>query len=132
MLASYRLGGGWEFGARFRVVSGNLTSPSVCDFNDEACDEKRVNALYHGATGAYTPIRLGGVNNERFPAFHQLDIRVDKVWEFALWKFSAYLDIQNAYNSGNVEGLLYNFNFTDRAFITGIPILPTIGLRGEF
>ena len=131
VLGSYRLPRGWEFGARFRLVSGNLTSPNVCDFTSEQCDPNRINALYHGATGAYTPIRFGATNSERLPMFHQLDLRVDKHWQFTHWKFSMYLDIQNSYNSPNVEGLLYNFNFTDRQYVTGIPILPSIGMRGE-
>ena len=64
--------------------------------------------------------------------FHSLDLRVDKAWQFELWKLSAYLDVQNAYNNQNTEGVLYNFSFTTRQFVTGIPILPSIGLRGEF
>jgi len=131
-LGSYRLGHGWEFGARFRLVSGNLVTPNVCDLTSETCDPNRINALYHGASGAYTPIPFGTLNSERFPMFHQLDLRIDKAWQFKLWKLSAYLDVQNAYNNQNVEGLLYNFSFTGRQYITGIPILPSFGMRGEF
>ena len=31
VLGSYKLGGGWEFGARFRLSSGNLVTPTVCN-----------------------------------------------------------------------------------------------------
>ena len=37
-------------------------------------------------------------------SFHELDIRVDKSWVFSKWQLSAYLDMQNVYNQGNVEG----------------------------
>ena len=45
--------------------------------------------------------------------FHQLDIRIDKTWYFQDGvKMSAYLDVYNAYNQGNVEGVSYNYNST--------------------
>jgi hypothetical protein len=65
------------------------------------------------------------------PAFHQLNIRVDKGWKFQTWSLGAYLDVQNAYNQGNIEGVSYNYNFSQKTFATGIPILPSLGLRGE-
>ncbi len=152
LLGSYKLGGGWEFGARFRVVSGNLVAPTVC--NSAAggvrpvvstptdgsapkvtyvpnCDPNRINSIYHAPSGAYTQIPFGGVGSERLPMYHSLDVRIDKRWQFKSWQFSAYLDVQNVYNNGNVEGLQYNFNYTSRQYVTGIPILPSIGLRGE-
>ncbi|MCA9619101.1 MAG: TonB-dependent receptor [Myxococcales bacterium] len=132
ILGSYRFGGGWEAGARFRLVSGNLQTPSVCNFADQTCDPNRINSLYHAASGAYTPLSFGAFNAERLPVFHALDLRVDKKWDFGFWALSAYLDVQNVYNSQNVEGITYNFDFTSRQFITGLPILPSIGLRGEF
>jgi len=132
VLGSYRFGSGWEVGTRFRLVSGNLTTPNVCDFTEEDCDPTRINAVFHAPTGAYTPIRFGSTNSERLPVFHTLDVRIDKAWQFDAWKLSAYLDVQNAYNSQNVEGITYNFNFTNRQYVTGIPFLPSIGLRGEF
>src|SRR5262249_12267083 len=43
MLGSYRLGRGWEFGARFRLISGTLYTPTVLGFlNTDA--------------GVYTPL----------------------------------------------------------------------------
>ena len=32
------------------------------------------------------------------PVYHQLDLRVDKVWYFNKWRLGFYLDIQNLYN----------------------------------
>lgn len=152
LLGSYKLGGGWEFGARFRLVSGNLVTPTVCNGDAggvrpvlstptdgsaptvsyvPACDPKRINSIYHAPSGSYTQIPFGGVASERLPMFHALDLRIDKRWQFKSWQFSAYLDVQNVYNNQNVEGLQYNFNYTSRQYVTGIPILPSIGLRGE-
>ena len=45
---------------------------------------------------------------------------------------SGYLDVQNAYNNVAREGIQYNFNYTARQYVSGLPILPSIGLRGDF
>jgi TonB family protein len=117
-LGSYKLGRGWEFGARYRLVSGNPETPVV-------------GALYNANAGAYAAID-GEYNSSRVDLFHQLDLRVDKMWKFESWKLSTYLDVQNVYYSQNVEGYDYNYNYTQRTVITGLPIIPSIGLRGDF
>ncbi|WP_437281423.1 TonB-dependent receptor [Sorangium sp. So ce375] len=132
VLGSYRLGDGWEFGARFRLVSGNLVTPNVCNVNEQSCDAYRTNALFYAPTGTYTPIPFSGPNSERLPAFHQLDLRLDKTWKFKRWRLSGYLDVQNVYNNANSEAIQYNYNFTARQYVTGLPILPSFGMRGEF
>ncbi len=119
VLGSYRLGRGWEVGARFRLVSGNLFTPNAYGFFD-------ANAAAYLAQRSYPP------NGERLPLFHQLDLRVDKTWKFKAWQLGMYWDIQNVYNQGNVEGVSYNYNSTQRTYATGLPILPSFGLRGEF
>ncbi|WP_437592669.1 TonB-dependent receptor domain-containing protein [Sorangium sp. So ce1000] len=132
VLGSYRLGDGWEFGARFRLVSGNLVTPNVCNVNEQSCDPYRTNALFYAPTGTYTPIPFSGPNSERLPAFHQLDLRLDKTWRFKSWRLSAYLDVQNVYNNANSEAIQYNYNYTARQYVTGLPVLPSLGMRGEF
>jgi TonB family protein len=119
VLGSYRLGRGWEVGARYRLVSGNLYTPRAYGFYDE-------NA------GAYLSLNEYPRLGSRLPMFHQLDIRVDKTWKFRAWQLAAYLDVQNVYNQGNVEGVSNNFNFTQQTYATGLPILPSLGLRAEF
>ncbi len=61
-----------------------------------------------------------------------MDLRVDKRWQFKSWRFSAYLDVQNVYNNAAVEGLSYNYNYSRVSYQTGIPIIPSLGMRGEF
>jgi TonB family protein len=121
VLGSYRLGRGWEFGARFRVVSGRLVTPVL----------PALPGLYVADAGAYVPLQ-GEPFSERLPLFHQLDLRLDKRWQFESWRFSAYLDIQNAYNNAAAEDYAYNYNFSKRVVTTGLPIIPSIGIRGEF
>lgn len=132
VLGSYQLGHGFEVGARFQLTSGNLITPNVCNPADPTCDPNRIGGLFHAPSGVYTGIPFGATASERLPLFHKLDVRLDKRWKFPTWQLSAYLDVQNAYDNGNVEGIQYNYNYTSRLFVTGIPILPSIGMRGEF
>jgi TonB family protein len=119
ILGSYNLGSGWELGARFRLVSGNPFTPNTYGF-------------YDANAGAYLPLRAYPINAERLPLFHQLDVRIDKTWKFKAWQLSAYLDVVNTYNAANVEAITYNYDFTKRSSVTGLPFLPSFGLRGEF
>jgi hypothetical protein len=123
VLGSYRLGRGWEFGARFRVVSGPLQTPVV--------GPPSLPAIYSADAGTYVPLQ-GKPFTERLPVFHQLDIRVDKRWQFKSWAFSAYLDVQNVYNNPAKEDFIYSFDYSKRGYQTGVPIIPSLGLRGEF
>jgi TonB family protein len=122
LLGSYRLGRGWEFGARFRVVSGALQTPVV--------GPPSLPALYAADAGSYAPLQ-GKPFSERLPLFHQLDLRIDKRWQMKGWKLSAYLDVQNVYNNAAAEGYVYSYDFSERQVQTGIPIIPSIGVRGE-
>ncbi|CAN5924837.1 hypothetical protein BH11MYX4_BH11MYX4_38530 [soil metagenome] len=118
-IGSYRLGNGWEVGARFRFVSGSLTTPQTYGF-------------YDATVGSYIGLAGFPPFSRRNPPFHQLDVRIDKSWQVTKdFKLSAYLDIYNAYNQANVEGVSYNYNQTLSTNATGIPFLPSIGLRGE-
>jgi len=118
-IGSYRLGRGWEIGARFRLVSGNMRTPQTYGFFDNN-------------VGSYIPGISFPPYSVRNPMFHQLDVRIDKTWQFQDGvKMSAYLDVYNAYNHGNVEGVSYNFNQTRSTYATGIPILPSLGMRLE-
>ena len=38
------------------------------------------------------------VNSVNLGEFHQLHIRVDKIWNFEKWSLNLYFDIQNLYN----------------------------------
>jgi TonB family protein len=122
VLGSYRLGRGWEFGARFRVISGNLDTPVL--------QPPGLPALYAADAAAYAPLQ-GEPFSTRLPLFHQLDVRVDKAWQFRTWRLSTYLDVQNVYNNPAKEGTAYNYNYTRHTYASGLPIIPSLGIRGE-
>ena len=106
-------------GARFRYVTGNLHTP---------CDT----GLFSSTSTSYLCVP-GARNSERLPAFHQLDLRVDKRWRFPGFTLGAYLDLINAYNRTNPDSLAYNFDYSlSRPQTASLPIVPSLGLRGEF
>jgi len=113
----WRIGDGWEAGATFRLVSGNPLTPvagSILDVRN----------------GTYRPI-YGAVNSDRNPFFHRLDVRVEKRWDFGDFDLVFFVDVQNVYNATNREGVLYNYDYSQTMDLPGLPILPSLGLRGE-
>ncbi len=117
-IASYKLGAGWEVGARFRYATGNPQTPVIGAVKDELTD-------------SYVPI-FGPVNSERLPAFVQVDVRIDKIWVFDNWSLDLYLDVQNVTNARSVEGTQYNYNFSQKAYFVGVPIVPILGVKGSW
>src|SRR5262249_48456961 len=118
VIASYKLPRGWQIGGRFRFISGNPQTPVL-------------GSRYQAPLDVYLPI-YGATNSERIPPFSQLDVRIDKVWTFDSWMLDAYLDVLNAYNRRPVEGTLYSYDFGQSQYLRGLPIVPTLGLKGSF
>jgi TonB family protein len=117
LLASQGLGAGWEIGLRFRLVSGNPTTPIT-------------GAVYDARSGLYVPT-FGATNSARNPTFHQLDLRVEKAFVAGPLTLTAYADVQNVYNAENREGTRYSFDYRENEAVTGLPFFPSLGLRGE-
>ena len=118
LMVMWRIGGGWFINARFRMASGSPT-PSL----------QRV--IYDADTDDYKAT-LSLENDDRLPTFHQLDVRVEKRWVFQHWVLSFYLDLHNLYNARNAEEFRYNYNYTERRPINGLPFFPAFGVRGTF
>jgi outer membrane receptor protein involved in Fe transport len=118
VLGSYELGGGWTVGARFRFVTGNPETPVE-------------GSVYDADNDVYVRIP-GDPRSVRLDPFHQLDVRVDKRFVFDAWLLDIYLDVSNVYNRGNPETIEYNFDYSESQPVSGLPIIPSIGIRGEF
>ncbi|WP_226388866.1 TonB-dependent receptor [Penaeicola halotolerans] len=135
---------GWELGLKYRYAGGSPLTP----FDLEA---SRLNFLSLG-TGVLDFDRL---NSERLGGFSQLDVRIDKKWNFPKYSLNIFLDVQNALITVNPSAPRYSFqrNADNTAFLTtdgqairpdgsnGIPILlidddaiptPSIGIIFEF
>jgi hypothetical protein len=115
LIASYKLPRGYQVGLRFRYVTGDPYTPVASP-----------SAFFDANNGSYRAV-YGPVD-----AFHQLDVRFDKAWTFDRWKLSVYLDLQNLYNNRAPESVTYNFNDRISAPLAGLPIIPDLGIRGDF
>lgn len=112
-----RLGRGWETGAAFRFTSGTPYTPII-------------GSSYDARTDTYVA-RRGAPMSDRNPPYVRLDMRLEKKWTFSAWALAAYLDVQNVLNSPNREGFAYNYDYSQRYGSSTLPILPSLGIRGE-
>jgi hypothetical protein len=87
-------------------------------------------SLFDGQTGNSVP-QYTSINGARMPDVHQLDLRVDKRWDFRHWALTLYLDVRNVYNHRIVDYYEYNWDYTRRAAVQGLPLLPNLGIKGE-
>jgi TonB family protein len=119
LIGSYKLGGGWQVGARFRLTSGDLYTPTST-------------GAYDATTGSSLGVLAVPPYGARFPLFNQLDLRLERTKTYGHFKVTWFVDLQNAYDANNPLGVTYNYNFTKSATISGLPILPIAGGRAEF
>src|SRR5690606_7871597 len=117
-VASYRFPGGWELGGRFRLATGAPITPIV-------------GGTFDADDGDYNSVS-GGFRSERRKTFHQTDVRLEKTWVFDTWMIGAYLDIQNLFDVENVEAVQYDYRYRESAPVTSLPLLPTVGVRGQW
>jgi hypothetical protein len=115
-IASYDIGAGFEVGIRLRASTGFPRTPVIGSYYDARLD-------------AYQPI-FGVQNSIRIPPFFQLDARIAKHFTFGkTTDLEIYLDVQNVTNRQNPEEIVYNADYSQQAYITGLPILPVAGAR---
>jgi TonB family protein len=117
-VASYRLGAGWEAGARFQLSTGRPDTPII-------------GATFNTDTGRYLPVR-GDLRSVRRPTFHQLDLRLEKTWLFDTWSIAGFLDVMNVFNAENPEATQYDYRFQATAPVRGVPIIPDLGVKAQW
>ena len=118
VVASYKLPYDFIVGAKIRYTSGPLTRP--------------ISSAIWDANGNYFFPIQSQEYTRRLPDFFQLDVRIDKRFVFRDWMFAIYLDVQNATYQRNVEAVMNSYDYSEQAYLTGLPILPVLGLRAEF
>jgi len=119
LIAGMEVGEGWQIGAKFQYASGNPYTPVV--------SAVMKNGVYYVVDGGY--------NSARYPAYHKIDVRIDKKFQFSSWTLTAYLDLWNVYNRQNI--LSYSYKVDSDGIITTTPrydfgVLPIIGLSAQF
>lgn len=117
LLGSYQASR-WLWTARARYVTGSPFTPVV-------------DGYFNADDGSFIPVR-GAYFSERKAAFTQLDLRGERKIPLETWVLSFYFDIQNILNQKNIESVAYSYDYRERQDVTGLGILPTLGVKGEF
>jgi hypothetical protein len=116
-LGGYRLGERWTLSGRLTYASGHPYTPALLP---ESADQNRF---------VYDVARFNG---ERAPAFHRLDVRVDRQFSLFGRNTSLFADMQNVYNHQSV--ITYEWNQKERRLHAEkqLGFLPVVGLNVEF
>ena len=122
LAASYDLTPTWEFGAKWQYRTGNPYTP---------VEGARIQFDPRNGRPIYIPI-YAETNSDRLPAYHRLDLRVSKIFQFANWKLGIFLELLNAYNRKNLLDYNYSEDYKTRDDINQLPILPYLGITAEF
>ena len=141
LTAGKRFGKNWEVGARWRYLGGTPYTPF---------DVEESSLISNWDLRNSGILDFNQINAERLPAFHQLDLRIDKKYYFKKWNLNWYIDVQNAYNfqaeqppllvpvyDQTGENILVDPNDPSRYQLrflenTAGTLLPTIGIIIEF
>jgi hypothetical protein len=110
--------GAWTLGGRVRFATGEPRTEVI-------------GAVFDSRSGRFEPIR-GAHNGARLPAFFAADVRAER--RFALTgelRGAAYLEIQNLTGRANAEEIIYSADFSQRGYLTGLPLLAIGGVRIE-
>lgn len=114
LVASYGFDG-WRFGGRFQLATGRPARDAE-------------GARFDADTGGF--VAIFGPRGPRVPYSHQLDVRIDREFDLGAVKGSVYLDVINVYFSELPEGRLFQYDYARSGLLRGLPIIPSIGVRG--
>lgn len=118
-LAGYTLPFDINVSAKAQYTTGNPTTPYNLGVYDVDLD-------------AYNGLQTGAYNAERLPPYWTVSARIDKLFTFKSWQLDLYLDLLNALHGENPEFEIYNYDYTEHAYISGLPFIPSPGFEARF
>ena len=118
VVGGYRLPYDFEVSSRFQYVTGNPYTPFAGGVYDI---DGREYVLYPEADR----------NEERLPPYIALDMRLDKLFTFKRWQLEVYTDLLNVIRGENPEQVQYNYDGTEREYISGLPFIPSVGFQAD-
>lgn len=107
-----------ELGAKTEYVTGNPSTPYA-------------GAVYDLDQDSYQAYAIGDYNTERLPPYWAVSFRVDKLFTFRTWQLDLYLDLLNVARGTNPEFEVYNYDYTEKAYIRGLPFIPSPGFEAK-
>jgi hypothetical protein len=134
LIGGWKFGKRWELGVRWRYATGFPTTPVTNVLRVvEDVDGDGIYDPSHGDFYTYQREDPPEVENtDRLPDYHRLDLRLEYSPRAGRLRWTYYIDVINAYGRENVVGWNYNADFSERKPETGMPILPSLGVRLQF
>ncbi len=129
LVASYRPGGKWSYGARLGFGTGVPFTDVVGQIVRRRYDPT-TNSFESGALDLQLE-PVGGVRNgARFPLFQRLDLSATRTGGGDRLTWAPYVSVINAYNARNVFTYVFDFakNPPTRTAFSQFPLLPTVGV----
>jgi hypothetical protein len=109
--------GPWSAGGRARFVTGEPRTEVV-------------GAYFDARLGRWDPL-LGAHNGIRLPDFFQLDVRGERRFELGEMKLAVYAEVHNVTSRTNAEEIAYSADYRAHDYISGLPLVAVLGIRGE-
>ena len=117
-VASYELPLGFEVGARLRYATGFPRTPVIGAYYNSPARSLRAGRSARRARFAFLRSRrrtCASASSSRGKG-----------------RLELYADVQNITNRSNREDIVYNFDYTQKSYITGLPTLAVVGARLEW
>ena len=105
----------FEISLKFRYLGGRPFTPPV----------------YRPELREWIVDETQSLNTERYPAYHRLDLRIDKWYSYQNWNFVIFFDLVNIYNNDNIWSYQYNDDGTVDEVLQ-FNTLPVGGVTIEF
>lgn len=119
LAALYKFTGQWSLGVRVNYRTGDRFTP--------------VSDVYFNANlNKYQPINSNNINSGRLPNYHQIDIysTYDFLWDY--WKLKLRTGVEYLSFKDKALGYEYNYDYSNKNYVKGIPVIPYIEISGVF
>jgi hypothetical protein len=121
LVLNYRASKRWSYGLTWRYHTGAPYTPVIGNKTVTDPDgSTRIRPVY------------GETNSRRLPAYHRLDLRVDRDFVYDRFLVNGYVEVGNAYNHKNVSGYKYNPDYTRRKANYQLPLIISFGVQFTF
>ncbi len=117
LVGGYKPNNKWEFSSKWIIAGGIPISP----FDLDAC------RLFNT-----TIFNMSMVNEDRRPAYHSLNLRIDRKYNFKSTNLSVFLSVWNVYNRKNLSNYYWNTMKKEVDRNDQLPFIPVLGIEFEF
>ncbi|MBC61580.1 MAG: hypothetical protein CMP11_03910 [Zetaproteobacteria bacterium] len=115
----YRITGQWGLGFRLNYRTGERYTP--IDY-----------AVYNANLAKYQPrYKSEDENSKHLPDYNQIDFYTTYDFLFDNWKLNCRLGVEFISFTKPAYGIKYNYDYSKADFLTGLPPIPYIEIRGE-